>query len=74
MSTGIDWNGNGKYDPVDVGIDIAREDEYEDYQDNEPITNSEKKIEQNEEDIQSDSLGIMGIICLLLVVIWLFWV
>lgn len=24
--TGLDWNGNGKYDPVDVGIDIATQE------------------------------------------------
>lgn len=29
--TGVDWNGNGKYDPVDVGIDMAiQESEQED--------------------------------------------
>lgn len=25
ISTGIDWNGNGKYDSVDIGSDIAQQ-------------------------------------------------
>ena len=39
MGTGIDWNGNGEYDPIDVGIDIAVEDE-----ENKGLFSSKKKI------------------------------
>ena len=33
----IDWNGNGRIDPTDIGISIAAETEDEEWADNEMI-------------------------------------
>lgn len=37
MNPGVDWNGNRKYDPTDIGIDIAIQESEPDVQNDEPI-------------------------------------
>lgn len=51
MGTGIDWNGNGEYDPIDVGIDIAIEEE-----ENMGLFSSKKKISIGDEEMLKDYL------------------
>ena len=68
MGTGIDWNGNGKYDSIDVGIDIAFEDVDEENREKKFTENSSNKPVQNAEGMQSGCLSTTIMLCLCFVV------